>query len=146
MQAPIGALGDRFARHHLLLAMALLATAAAVPLAILTSPPYPVVLVAGVVFGACAQQFYGLGVAIANDRLADSDFVGAAGGLLLAWAAGAAVGPILSAALIDALGPFGLFVYLSAMSLVLAGVILQRTLVRPLPSPSPTPPTGPTRS
>jgi MFS family permease len=133
MQAPIGAVGDRFARHHILLAMTLLAATAALPLAVSTSPPYPVVLVAGVAFAACAQPFYSLGVAIANDRLTGLDFVGAASNLLLAWAAGAAVGPV------------GLFVYLSGVSLILGGVILQRMLVRPLPSPSPTPPTGPTR-
>jgi MFS family permease len=145
MQWPIGALGDRFARHHLLLALALLAATAALPLAIVKAPPYYAVLAAGIVLAAFAQPFYSLGVAIANDRLTGLDFVGAAGSLLLVWAAGAAVGPVLSAALIDAVGPFGLFVYLSAVSLILAGVTLHRMLVRPLPSPSPAPPTVPTR-
>ena len=145
MQAPIGALSDRFARHYILLTVALLAVAMAVPLSLLTAPTFVIVVISGVALAACINPFYSLGVGIANDRLAGHDFVGAAGILLFVWATGASIGPIVSSALIDAIGPTGLFIYIGATALVIAGITLHRIVMRPLPVPTP-PPKVPTRS
>jgi MFS family permease len=139
-QAPIGYVSDRVGRHWVLLAVSILAAGTAVPLALAKAPPLSLVYLAGIACAVFLQPFYGLGVALTNDRLAGRDFVSAAGGLILAWAAGAAAGPIAASLLIDVVGPAGLYLHVAAAAALLALVIVHRLIVRGPPPPAPSPP------
>lgn len=143
LQWPVGWLADRIGRHPLLLGQALIAGSMALWLSMLAAPSFGIVLGVGVVIAAMAHPFYSLGVAIANDRLAQQDFVDAASGLILLWAAGAAIGPIVATVLIDGIGPRGLFFHVGIAALGLAGVVLHRMLARPPAPPSARPPVPP---
>ncbi|MBI3707893.1 MAG: MFS transporter [Proteobacteria bacterium] len=142
-QMPVGLFADRIGRHRLLLCQSAVAGIAALPLAIFGAPPFPVVMGFGLIVAAMAHTFYSLGVAIANDRLAQRDFVEAAGGLLLVWAAGSAAGPVIATALIDWLGPAGLYVHIVLAAAALAAIVVHRMIVRPPPPPSAPPPVAP---
>ena len=52
-----------------------------------------------------------MAVAHAADFAEPDQMVGVSSSLLLAWAAGAAIGPSLAAPFIDLIGPAGLFIY-----------------------------------
>ena len=62
-------------------------------------------------YGASTLTFYAVAVAHAGDFAEPDQMVGVSSSLLLAWAAGAAIGPTVAAPFIDLLGPPGLFVY-----------------------------------
>ncbi|MGQ0663639.1 MAG: MFS transporter [Pseudomonadota bacterium] len=136
MQMPVGVLADRFGRHRLLLGLTLLATILTLPLALASAPSFGFVLGLGIATAALLHPFYSLGVAIANDRLARGEYVGAAGGLLLVWAAGAGLGPIAATGLMDWIGPSGLYVHIGATTLMLAAIVLHRMLARAAARPA----------
>ena len=62
--------------------------------------------------------------------------VGVSSSLLLAWAAGAAIGPTVAAPFIDLLGPSGLFLYSFLVAAGLATFVLWRMTRRGRPPPA----------
>ena len=66
---------------------------------------------AAALFGGAVYSQYSLCVAHTNDHVGREEFVEASSGLLLTWAIGASIGPVLAAFVIDAIGAGGLFLY-----------------------------------
>ena len=66
---------------------------------------------AAALFGGAVYSQYSLCVAHTNDHVGREEFVEASSGLLLTWAIGASIGPVLAALVIDATGAGGLFLY-----------------------------------
>jgi MFS family permease len=130
VQWPIGLLSDRLGRRWM--AVVVLGLGLLVSLVFIATAHVSVsmLLIMGCAFAGVAAPLYGLGAGQTNDRLERGDAVAASGGLLFAWAMGAAIGPALAGAVMGVLGPNGLFIY---MAIVLATVTLftvQRMRIR----------------
>ncbi len=126
-QVPIGRLSDRVDRRKVIAAACALAAVAGGLLALLGDARQggllvsadvaladlsPLALVAvAALFGAAIYPQYSLCVAHTNDFVGREDFVEASSGLLLTWAIGASIGPVLAAFAMDGLGVGGLFLY-----------------------------------
>jgi MFS family permease len=129
-QVPIGRLSDRVDRRKVIAAVCAFASFAGCLLALLGDARQggllvsadvaladlsPLALVAvAALFGAAIYPQYSLCVAHTNDFVGREEFVEASSGLLLTWAIGASIGPILGAFAMDGLGVGGLFLYTAA--------------------------------
>jgi len=130
LQLPLGRLSDGRDRRHIMLLTAVLAGGAALGLAILGELGRSgwMVLVAGGAFGGFAFPLYAISVAHLNDWVGEGEFVEAAGGMLLTYAAGAVVGPIIASQAMAWLGPPALFLYIGATLIALALVLVVRLI------------------
>ena len=108
-QWPLGRLSDRLDRRLVIagcvLAVAALSVATALAGAGARLLPLYFLL------GGSTLTFYAVAVAHAADFAEPDQMVGVSSSLLLAWAAGAAIGPSIAAPFIDLIGPGGLFIY-----------------------------------
>jgi MFS family permease len=94
------------------------------------------VLALAFVWGAGAYSHYGIAVAHAIDRIPASLHARAMAGLLLVWAAGNVVGPLVAGAVMQSpLGARGLFVYASIGVAALALAMVRRVYARQPASP-----------
>ena len=138
-QVPFGRLSDRIDRRKVLMLACLLAVLAGAVLALAGEarggaliPAWlariaamPAVLIGAVmVFGGCIYSMYSLCVAHTNDFVEREDFVEASSGLLLTWALGATLGPIVAGPLMQWLGLGGLFLYAAVVHLLFIAVHL----------------------
>ena len=141
-QLPIGRLSDRTDRRKVIVGLCVLAALAGGLLALLGDARQggqwlgvdaelalvsPVALIAvATLFGAALYSQYSLCVAHTNDFVSREEFVEASSGLLLTWAIGASIGPVLGAFAMDALGVGGLFLYTAAVHAGFAGFTIYR--------------------
>ena len=116
MQWPLGALSDRIDRRKVILLAAVVAAAGAAILS-LTGPQLDLRLLLPAIglFGAFAITPYSVCVAHINDAIDSSEFVAAAGSLVLVYGAGASVGPVTASVVMGAAGPEGLFYFAAAV-------------------------------
>ena len=133
-QWPLGRLSDYTDRRFVIVAVAV---GAAVSGALLSGWPQPsrlglVVLAAA--FGAFAMPLYALAVAHANDFAADDSFVTTAGGQLLVFGIGAAIGPLIASTVMAFAGPGGLFLFTTAVHAALVVFAFARIRVRAAPA------------
>ena len=77
-------------------------------------------------FGFFAFPLYALSVAHMNDFVDPDGYVEAAGGMLLVFAVGAAIGPLFASAVISAVGVEFLFAYTAFIHAVTAGFAIFR--------------------
>ena len=128
-QWPIGRLSDRIDRRLVLLA--LLIGASLTGIALWLSEASGMTLIAfGLVFGALTLPCYSLAAAHAYDKTPASETVPTAATVLLANALGAVVGPLLASAVMGALEPRALFLFIAATQGVLAVYVFYRTKVQ----------------
>ena len=118
IQWPLGLLADRFGRRAV--ALVALAIGAALGLLLHRTLPTWAIFAAGAGMAMTTSGMYGLGSGQTNDRLAEvdaggGDTVAASGGLLLVWAVGAAIGPMLAGSLMDAVGAASMYLYLAGV-------------------------------
>ena len=109
-QWPIGRLSDRVDRRWVIVGCAT-AVALLSPLIALAGADQHWLLPLFFLYGAGSLTFYAVAIAHGGDFAEPDQMVGVSSGSLLAWAAGAAIGPTAAAPFIDRLGPPGLFVY-----------------------------------
>jgi MFS family permease len=149
-QMPLGRLSDRIDRRQVMILVCVVAAAAGLVLMVLgqiraggdwpllgpwldgLATPWIIVIV--VLYGCCIYPLYGLCVAHANDFVAREEFVEASSGLLLTWAIGATIGPLVAAPLIDLIGPGGLFLYTALLHAAFVGIVavrMRRRAARP---------------
>ena len=130
LQWPLGLLSDRFDRRRVLVAG--FAGTVAIGLAIASIAPLGALLMAlAIMFGGLAFALYPLCVAHTNDHLDPSRRLGASGGLVLIYSAGAAVGPLAAALAMTWAGPPGLFVFIGLCAGAVAAFGIWRQLARP---------------
>jgi len=130
-QWPLGALSDRRDRRAVIAAVA--ATGALLSAGLVLLPagsPAWLVWTGFALWGSQVLCIYALCVAHACDVVPPGRIVPTVSGLLVVWAAGAMVGPVPGALLMDRVGPSGLFVYAAAGCTALAGFVLIRRAVR----------------
>ena len=130
-QWPLGRLSDRIDRRLVIAGCA--AAVAVLSLVTAWTPAGPALLPLYFLLGGSTLTFYAVAVAHAADFAEPDQMVGVSSSLLLAWAAGAAMGPTIAAPFIDLLGPRGLFLYSFIVAAGLAGFVLWRMTRRASP-------------
>ncbi len=128
-QWPLGHLSDNMDRRWVIILASMGASIGAVVLAVLPATGLVSTYAGAVLFGAFAFPLYALCAAHLNDNIEPDGFVEAASGLLMAYAAGAMIGPLLASAMMGWLGGASLFVFTAIIHLVVAGYSLHRTRV-----------------
>lgn len=108
-QFPIGRTSDRMDRRKVIAAICVLAAIAGLAILILSGLWTNGVLVGSFLFGIFAFPLYSVCVAHTNDHVEPEDYVETASELLLLFAAGAVIGPIITSWLMTLVGPQGLF-------------------------------------
>ena len=132
LQYPIGKLSDRFDRRSVLLAILLATVAATIFMASMPKGGTELALPRALIFllGGTVAVIYPLTVSHAFDYIDSNRMVSANSAMLLAWAMGATVGPLVASVAMGQLGPRGLFVFMAAVAMALALFTLWRMLRR----------------
>ncbi len=126
LQWPLGRLSDRYDRRWVLLGVAVTAVTVALTLAALAGGPALGLVVLAMAFGGTAFSVYPISATHANDHADRSQTVGVSSGLLLSWAIGSVVGPLLATATMGQIGPAGLFLYTASIHVPLSLYVLWR--------------------
>ncbi|MGO1119950.1 MFS transporter [Rhodovibrionaceae bacterium A322] len=129
-QWPLGRLSDAVDRRKVILGACLAASLAGLGLVGITGLGTLTIMGAGFVYGLCALPLYGLSVAHTNDFASPDDFVEIASGLLLIYALGAIVGPVVASTAMTTIGPEGLFAFTAVIHASLAVFALARMSIR----------------
>ena len=133
LQWPLGRLSDRYDRRTILLVV--LAAQAVVCLLAFgtwtTLQSFEPLIVLIFLFGGTQATLYPVSVAHAFDYVDKDRMVSASAGLLLAWAAGACLGPLLASIAMEMFGSSALFLYLAALAAVMAAFTRYRMTRRP---------------
>lgn len=125
-QWPLGRLSDRMDRRKVIIAASCGAAAAGL-LFVLWSPPTVLGLLAVIfLFGLFTLPVYGIVVAHMNDYVEPGGYVEAASGLLLVYAMGAVVGPLISSVFMQYFGPDAMFGVTASVHVGLAAFALYR--------------------
>ncbi|MHA1549694.1 MAG: MFS transporter, partial [Alphaproteobacteria bacterium] len=120
VQYPLGWLSDRVDRRRVLLAIAVGGMAIGLAFTVLQPRTTVFVVSLAAVYGMLVYPMYALTVAHANDFAEPDNFVGIATGLLLLYGLGTAIGPVLSAQLMDSWRPEALFAFTALVHGLLA--------------------------
>ncbi|MDX2258466.1 MAG: MFS transporter [Hyphomicrobiaceae bacterium] len=133
-QWPIGVLSDAFGRRQMLVVVTGLSALGALLLsAIATAGASPQALfTAAGIYGLVAFAGYPLALAHANDRVPKSQAIAISSGLMLTYAAGAMVGPLIAATMLDTFGATRLFYYSATIHATTSALILLRLRLRPV--------------
>jgi MFS family permease len=134
LQWPIGKLSDRMDRRLVMAGVALLTAMICFLMMIESSHGGHGLLVMAMTFGGLSFTIYPLAVAYTNDYTPAEDMVPMAGGLMMSYGIGAAIGPIVAAPMMDLMGPGGLFAFIGGVCVALLCFIVFRITQRaPLP-------------
>ena len=140
LQWPVGWLSDRFDRRKVVMWVLAGVAAASFAIVVVGDPAFLVLLSLVSLFGGLAFTLYGQGLTHANDFADASELLSISAGLLFAFGVGAVVGPVAASAIMSLTGPFGLFVFTGALTVVLALFVVYRMRQRePLPVEDQTP-------
>lgn len=131
IQWPVGKLSDHFDRRLVMAAAAALSGGFATVLAIFVSPGlWMGALLAGL-WGGASLSYYGICIAHAADRSRAEELPAIASGILMTWASGSIIGPIIAGlAYGSPLAGRGLFLFAAAASFALTAVLLWRSRTR----------------
>ncbi|MEO0883661.1 MAG: MFS transporter [Pseudomonadota bacterium] len=110
-QWPAGRISDKYERRFVIAAMAASAGLASLVLAVFGSVlNLEMTMLVFFLWGAGSLSFYGVCIAHGVDRVSETDVTAFMSTLLLVWAAGSVLGPVVAgAAMRSELGPSGLF-------------------------------------
>lgn len=133
LQWPLGRLSDGRDRRKIILGVCLAILLICLVLLNKTAEHGHLLFVLTVVFGGLVFALYPLAVSYTNDHLELSDMVPAAGGLVMAYGIGAAIGPIGAATAFEFIGANGLFGFCAAVAAALAALIFTRMRERASP-------------
>ena len=132
LQFPLGYLSDRVDRRVMMLWLAVgLALICTVFLFADPATPFWIFILLFSVFGGISEIFYPLGVAHANDRADDSEFVTLSSNLLLIWAFGGMIGPVIVTTGITPFGTAIFFWYAIVLAAFFAAFALWRRYSQP---------------
>ncbi len=119
LQWPVGRLSDCFDRRWVLIGVALAASIASLLLAAVTGGVLWRLYLAAALFGGASFTVYSQCIAHSNDFADPDKRVQVSGGLLMAYASGAIVGPLLAGAVITAFNPPAMFVFTASVNALL---------------------------
>lgn len=137
MQWPMSLLADRVASRLIMLCAVSLVTATAATLLVIQAADVAQARVwlfsLFALIGGCSIPLYTVAVTHAYLRIGREQAVGLSAQLLFLWGTGAAVGPVIATALMQAMGARGMLVYLMALSALVAIYITLRITRKPSP-------------
>ena len=135
-QLPIGRMSDLVDRRYAMVIVCLFGAATGTALTVLSESGTfgPLFYVAIACYGSAIYSIYALVVAHGNDYAENGSFVETASALLILYGVGTMVGPLLTAQLIDALGPTGLFTTTTLAHAAFGVYALFRTFRRDAPT------------
>lgn len=134
-QLPLGWLSDHCDRRMVIIGASLGAALAAVAHVITTHYNPGGIIACAVFFGFFSLPLYSLCAAHLNDLVEEDGYVEASSGLLLLYAAGAVVGPLLASAMMDRFGAHTLFLFTATVHGALVVFAMVRLSVRKASSP-----------
>ena len=114
-QLPIGRWSDRVDRRSVLATICLVGCVTAILASLFGHESKPVLFLLAACFGGIALTLYSLALSHINDQLQPSQMVGASGTVVLLNGAGATLGPLLVAVLMQSFGASAYFAYLAAL-------------------------------
>ena len=134
-QWPMGWLSDRIDRRIVMLSGlgVVVVMSIVIALAGAVLPLWALYLVFAI-WGATGLSIYAICIAHASDFAEPSKMVPLTSSLLLAWAMGSVVGPLLATYVMELMGPSGLFVYAAVISIATAAFVGYR-MTRRAPVP-----------
>lgn len=130
-QWPIGRLSDRVDRRIVITVITFAAALAALSVNLTIGMPVWASMGAGALFGALAMPMYSLCLAYTNDYLNPKQMVSASASLVLVGALGSSSGPSIGAALMELVGPRGLFWFTAGVQTAIGIFALYRMTQRP---------------
>lgn len=119
LQWPVGTLSDRLPRRRVLAVLSLAVAAASLATVNLAERAPDLLLPLAALYGGVAFTLYPVAIAHANDHVAPTDMVPASAALILFYGCGAFVGPIGASALMSAVGPGGVYLFIAVCTLLL---------------------------
>jgi len=125
-QWPLGRMSDRMDRRRVILLTGAGAMCAGILLALLNASMDKMLLLSAFAYGLFAFPLYSLCVAHTNDFADESKYVEVACGLLLVYALGAVVGPVVASIFMHFIGPGGLFAFTALVHLAMIGFVFHR--------------------
>lgn len=125
-QWPVGHYSDSHDRRLVLVWVCVLGAAVSGGAYVLSQFSGDALIPLALLFGGLMFAIYGLGVAHVNDVIDSTRLVEFTGGLLLIHGVGAAIGPTLAGAVMDAFGPASLMLYFAGVLGLLALYTLYR--------------------
>lgn len=128
-QWPLGRMSDRVDRRLVLMGLQVASTAVGLAIVVLQPTSFSALLVAAFAFGLCALPSYSIAVAHAYDHAEPNQHVTMASGLLLAFAIGSIIGPLVAAGFLAHFGPRGMFLFIAIAQAILAAYVLFRLRV-----------------
>lgn len=132
LQFPIGRLSDHFDRRTILLISSLLASAAAVAIAVASEQANTSWLFgAALLYGGIAYTIYPMSSAQTNDLADKERLVQVSASLLFAYGLGASMGPIITSQFMGLFGQTALFFFIAGNTGLFALFVLVRIMQRP---------------
>ena len=129
-QLPLGWLSDRCDRRLIIVGAALGAAIAAIGHVFAARYLPTGIIACAIAFGFFALPLYSLCAAHLNDQVEADEYVEASSGLLLLYASGAVVGPLLASYLMNHYGPQALFLFTGAVHSILVAFAVVRMSLR----------------
>ena len=125
-QWPLGRMSDRMDRRRVILLICAGAACAGILLALLDPSMDKILLPAAFAFGLFTFPLYSLCVAHTNDFADKSKYVEVACGLLLVYAIGAIIGPVVASTSMWLIGSGGLFAFTALVHIVMIVFVIYR--------------------
>jgi MFS family permease len=133
-QWPVGRLSDHMDRGLLVVWVSAASAMLGVTVILAGHVSLPWLLAAAAGWGALSFPLYAVAVAQANDRAGFNEFVEISSGLLLTYAAGAVLGPMIATVFMNVMEPGGLYAFTAMVHVLLvafAYALLKRERMRP---------------
>ena len=129
-QWPLGRLSDKVDRRLVLAGLQIASASVGIAIFIAAPTQFWTLLAAGFAFGLASLPSYSIAVAHAYDHAEPNQHVTMASGLLLAFAIGSIIGPLVAAGFLAQLGPGGVFLFIGLAQALLAAYVIARLRVR----------------
>ncbi|MEO1038967.1 MAG: MFS transporter [Pseudomonadota bacterium] len=131
VQWPVGRLSDRVDRRWMIAGLAAGAGFVSLVLVLIVNPGLNAGAALVGLWGGFSLSYYAVAVAHAADRSRAEELPAIASGMLMVWALGAIIGPVLAGAAFNSpLGERGLFLFAAVFCVALAAVMTWRARVR----------------
>ncbi len=129
-QWPLGRLSDRIDRRKVLIGSSVAAAIISIAIRFVYPTYGEGVLLLALIWGLTAFPLYSICAAHMNDHVKEGGFVEASSGLLLIFAAGAILGPLIVSPFMTLRTPYALFGWIAVFQLLLAVFAVWRMTVR----------------